>query len=81
MHASLNGDFQGELQETESDLENLFFYEFQGMKNQESIMEAPFNVEKITADDINIDGMKGIEDIVNTSLIYSLLLLKVIICN
>ncbi|CAG8576601.1 4969_t:CDS:2 [Funneliformis mosseae] len=31
-------------------------------------MEASFNVEKITADDINIDSMKGIEDIVNISL-------------
>ena len=33
-----------------------------GMENQENTMEAPFDVEKITADDINMDGMEGIEE-------------------
>ncbi|RGB22693.1 hypothetical protein C1646_775682 [Rhizophagus diaphanus] len=44
----------------------------QGMENQESTMEAPFDVEKITADDINMEGMEdmeGVEDIINTSLV------------
>jgi len=30
----------------------------QDMENQESTMEAPFDVEKITADDINMEGME-----------------------
>jgi hypothetical protein len=39
------------------------------MENQESEanMEVPFDVEKITADDINMEGMEGMEDIINTS--------------
>ncbi|CAG8588211.1 6601_t:CDS:2 [Funneliformis caledonium] len=40
----------------------------QGIENQESIMEAPFDVKKITANDINMDGIEDIEDIINTSL-------------
>ena len=40
----------------------------QDMKNQESSIEVPFDVKKITADDINIEGIKGMEDIINTSL-------------
>lgn len=45
--------------------------------------EATIDVKKITADDINMEGMEDmedIEDIINTSL-YPLPLLKTIMCN
>jgi hypothetical protein len=35
------------------------------MENQESIMEAPFDVEKITANNINMEGMEDMENIEN----------------
>ncbi|RGB38746.1 hypothetical protein C1646_665174 [Rhizophagus diaphanus] len=39
------------------------------MENQESSAntEVPFDVEKITADDIHMEGIEGMEDIINTS--------------
>ncbi|RGB22797.1 hypothetical protein C1646_38097 [Rhizophagus diaphanus] len=38
----------------------------QSMENQESTMEAPFDVERITADDIDMEGVKDVEGFLNT---------------
>src|ERR1043165_6484749 len=48
--------------------------EWAGYGEPREKMEAPFDVEKITADDINMEGMEdmeSVEDIINTSLVIN----------
>ena len=47
----------------------VIFLENDTMENQESSAntEVPFDVTEITADDINMEGIEGMEGIINTS--------------